>query len=223
MAALLPDAPTQQPPAATASKNGATQREHTATLLEDTAIRRAVTPMTVEMYHRFGELGPDVQPTELIRGIVVDKVDKASRSQLHIRLIRRLVRLIQAAAQTLEVFVIKEDPLTLTDSEPEPDVAVIRGREEEYDYLRLNAALLTVEVAVSSLALDRMKAAIYAEAGIPEYWIVLAEREMIEVYTGPVEGIYTQQRTYRRGETVSSGVLPALRVEVSALFGLPAE
>ena len=192
-------------------------------LLEDAAIRRAVTPMTVEMYHRLAELGPDVQPTELIRGIVIDKVDKMSRSQLHIRLIRRLFRLIQAAAQTLEAFVIKEDPLTLTDSEPEPDIAVIEGRETDYDYIRLTTALLAVEVAVSSLSLDRRKAAIYAEAGVLEYWIVLAEREMIEVYTDPVAGIYTRQRTYRRGETVLCGVLPALRVEVDGLFGPPTE
>ena len=187
-------------------------------ILEDAAIRRAVTPMTVEMYHRFSELGPDVQPTELIRGIIVDKVDKMSRSQLHIRLIRRLLRLIQAAVATLEVFVVREEPLTLADSEPEPDVAVVSGREIDYDYVRLTAALLVVEVSVSSLALDRMKAAIYAEAGIPEYWVVLAEKEMVEVHTAPVEGLYTQRRTYRRGETVACGVVASPAVELDALF-----
>ena len=188
-------------------------------ILEDAAIRQAVTPMTVEMYHRFSELGPDVQPTELIRGIIIDKVDKMSRSQLHIFLIRTLFRLIRAATETLEVFVSKEDPLTLADSEPEPDVAVIPGHEEDYRLIPVTTALLVVEVSVSSLALDRMKAALYAEADIPEYWTVLAEREMIDVYTVPVDGVYTQRRTYRRGETVASGSVPTLRVEIDALFG----
>ena len=216
---MLEEVPTQQEHTAATPENPTIRREHTVAILEDAAIRRAVAPMSVEMYHRFSELGPDVQPTELIRGIIVDKVDKMSRSQLHIRLIRRLFRLIQAAVATLEVFVVRGEPLTLADSEPEPDVAVISGRETDYDYIRLTTALLVVEVSVSSRALDRVKAAIYAVAGIPEYWIVLAEREMIEVYTGPVDGLYTQRRTYRRGETVGCGVLPALRVEVGALFG----
>ena len=141
------------------------------------------------------------------------------RKSSTILLVRALFRLIQAATKNLEVFVAKEDPITLTDSEPEPDVAVIQGREEDYRLVPVTTALLLVEVSVSSLALDRMKAAIYAEAGIPEYWIVLAEREMIEVHTGPVDGLYTQRRTYRRGETVGCGVLPALRVEMDALFG----
>ena len=187
-------------------------------ILEDAAIRRAVTPMTVEMYHRFSELGPDVQPTELIRGIIIDKVDKVSRSQLHIRLIRRLLELVQAAIAGMDAFVCKEDPLTLADSEPEPDIAVIDGRIKDYDYIRLTTARLVIEVSVSSLALDRMKAAIYAEAGIPEYWVVLAEKETIEVHTGPVEGVYTQRRTYGRGETIVGGALASLTVELAALF-----
>ena len=187
-------------------------------ILEDAAIRRAVTPMTVEMYHRFSELGPDVQPTELIRGIIIDKVDKVSRSQLHIRLIRRLLELVQAAIAGMDAFVCKEDPLTLADSEPEPDIAVIDGRIKDYGYIRLTTARLVIEVSVSSLALDRMKAAIYAEAGIPEYWVVLAEKETIEVHTGPVEGVYTQRRTYGRGETIVGGALASLTVELAALF-----
>ena len=218
MAATLEEALTRQGHTAATPEDAAIRRGHTAAILEDAAIRRAVAPMSVEMYHRFSELGSDVQPTELIRGIIIDKVDKMSRSQLHIFLVRTLVRLIQAATRDLEVFVAKEDPLTLTDSEPEPDVAVVRGREEDYRFLRVTTAWLAVEVSVSTLALDRQKATIYAEANIPEYWIVLAEKETIEVYTEPVDRVYTRQRTYRRGETVACGVLSPLRVEVEALF-----
>lgn len=187
-------------------------------ILEEPDIRQMVTLMTVETYHRLSELGPDVQPVELIRGVVIDKIDKMSRSQLHIYLIRRLYDLLLDLAKTAEVFVIKEDPLTLGDSEPEPDLAVIAGRRRDFDHVRLTTALLTIEVAVTSLGLDHAKADLYAEADIPEYWIVLAKRDAVEVYTAPVNGVYTQCRTYRRGETLQSATLPALHVEIDALF-----
>ena len=86
-----------------------------------------------------------------------------------------MLELIQAALAGMDAFVCKEDPLTLADSEPEPDLAVIDGKIKDYDYIRVTTARLVIEVSVSSLALDRAKAAIYAAAGIPEYWIVLAE------------------------------------------------
>ena len=140
-------------------------------VLEQPDIRQRVAPLSVELYHRLGEFAPGGRRTELIRGPVIDKMPK---SQLHVRLLRRLLLLVQAALVGLEAFISKEDPLTLLDSEPEPNLAVVGGREIDYEYVRLTTALLVIEVAVTSLALDREKAALYAEAGIPEYWIVNA-------------------------------------------------
>ncbi len=190
-----------------------------AEILEQLAIRQIVTLMTVETYHRLAELGPDVQPIELIRGVVVNKVDKIGRSQLHIHLIRRLYDLLLDFARTADVFVTKEDPLTLADSEPEPDLAVIAGRSRDYDHIRLTTALFAIEVAVTSLELDRAKAFLYAEADISEYWIVLARQGAVEVCTEPVAGVYQRCRTFRRGEVITCGVLPGLRVDLGELFG----
>jgi hypothetical protein len=63
----------------------------------------------------------------------------------------------------------KEDPLTFTDSESEPDVSIVAGQRQNYSAHPSTAALV-IEVSVSTLAEDRAMAGIYAEAGVPEYW-----------------------------------------------------
>lgn len=83
----------------------------------------------------------------------------------------------------------QEASLQLTDSVPEPDVAVVTGSRQDYDDKPTTAALV-VEVAVTSLAADRAKAALYAEASVGEYWIVLAEVGHVEVYRGLESGVY---------------------------------
>jgi Uma2 family endonuclease len=75
----------------------------------------------------------------------------------------------------------REDPLTLKDSEPEPDIAVVRGSESEFFHAHPTTAELVIEVAVSSPVLDREAASLYAEAGVKEYWIVLGTTRQIEV------------------------------------------
>jgi Uma2 family endonuclease len=74
------------------------------------------------------------------------------------------------------------------DTEPQPDLAVLRHRVVPYKEREAWAedALLVIEVAESSLAYDRStKMRLYAEAGIPEYWVVDCAAESIEVYRGP--------------------------------------
>src|SRR3989442_8873953 len=71
-------------------------------------------------------------------------------------------------------------------SAPEPDVAVVAGRERDYMTAHPRSALLLVEVADTSLAQDRLtKGALYAAAGIPEYWIVNLRADCVEVLRDP--------------------------------------
>lgn len=188
-----------------------------AALLELPSVRRQISPLSVEEYHRMGELNENGRRTELIRGVVIEKIP---RSPLHARLVRRLFRSIQAAAGS-GLFVLKEDPLTLVDSEPEPDVAVVAGVEDDFDNFHPTTALLVVEVAITTIEIDREKAALYAEANVPEYWIVIPERGLVEVYTSPRAGLYTERRilTTADGGTLVSAALPALRVDLGSLFG----
>ena len=90
-------------------------------------------------------------------------------------------------------------------SRPQPDVAVLRWRDDLYRG-RLPGAevvLLLIEVAYSSLDYDRtIKATIYAEAGIPEYWVVNLVEDVVEVYSEPGRGGYAKVRRAVRGETL---------------------
>jgi Uma2 family endonuclease len=78
-------------------------------------------------------------------------------------------------------------PLALGEySEPEPDVAVVAGKSKDYLVTHPSTAALVVEVADSSLMLDRrFKAALYARAGLPEYWIVNLVDRVLEVHRDP--------------------------------------
>jgi Uma2 family endonuclease len=75
-----------------------------------------------------------------------------------------------------------------------------------------------IEVAVSSSALDRENASLYAEAGVAEYWIVLCRERQIEAYLRPVKGLYQEKRIYAAEETISCGAVSALEIRLSDLF-----
>jgi Uma2 family endonuclease len=85
----------------------------------------------------------------------------------------------------------REDPLTLADSEPEPDVAVVKGSPSDFVDAHPVTAELVVEVAVSSPGLDRENISLYAEAGVKEYWIILGRERIVEVYSLPERGRYS--------------------------------
>jgi len=176
--------------------------------------RRRVSPLTVEEYHRLGEFNEHGRRTELIRGIVIEKM---SKSPLHAAMAKRLYDWI-ARMLPQGLVVRREDPLTLVDSEPEPDIAVVRGTAAEFFHVHPTHAELVIEVAVSNPALDRENASLYAEAGVKEYWIVLGSERRVEVYRGPKEGRYQERRVVGAEETVESEAVPGLRIEVSDLF-----
>lgn len=84
-------------------------------------------------------------------------------------------------------YVMVQAPLALDDeSEPEPDVAVVRGSPREYRDAHPSRPVLVVEVTDSSIALDReLKASLYARVGVPEYWIVSIPDRIVEMHRQP--------------------------------------
>ena len=188
--------------------------ERMAAILEIPEVRRRVSHLSVEEYHRLDEFNENGKRTELIRGIVVEKMSKSPlHSSIGRHLYDLLLRLVPAG-----FVVCHEDPLTLADSEPEPDAAVVKGSPSDFKKAHPSTAELVVEVAVSSVVLDRENASLYAEANVTEYWIVLAMERQVEVYRQPLNGRYAEKRLYRTDETIEGAGVPGVRVRVSEIF-----
>jgi Uma2 family endonuclease len=141
---------------------------------------------TVDEYHAMIDAGVFAadENFELLEGLIVRKTTKHPPHWIATGLLRDAL----IALGIPGYFVHSQDPLTTSDSEPEPDLALIRG--DRRDYLgrnpNPNEAPLVIEVAESSLLQDRgWKKRIYARAAIPFYWIVNLIDRQIEVYTQP--------------------------------------
>lgn len=124
------------------------------------------------------------EKVELIGGKVITMVPQDSPHYTAIDLAKEELRKIFAAGYVVRV----QGPLDLgLISQPEPDVAVVRGTIRDYAKAHPNSALLVVEVSESSLAYDRgIKASLYASAGIPEYWVVNLVDRRLEISRDPI-------------------------------------
>lgn len=185
-----------------------------SSILELPAVRRRVAPISVETYHALSEQGLIGERTELLRGVIVEKMTK---SPLHVTVVDTLYELLRAACRP-ELLVRKENPLTLTDSEPEPDLAIVAGNLGDFRNSHPRTARLVAEVVVSSEEVDREKAAMYAEAEVEEFWLVLPAAGRVEIFSRPVSGIYTDKRIVQRGEALTTELLPALKVQIDVVF-----
>lgn len=174
--------------------------------------------MTVAAYHRLIELGELDNRIELIEGFLVEKM---SKSALHTFVVRALCNALSNFGDFGGLLVRKEDPLTLDTSEPEPDVCVVSGQESDYASHHPNTALLVAEVAVSSLTIDRLKGDGYARAGIPEYWLIRPEDEIIDVYREPSPDGYRSHFTVEAGAQLPSVALPGFSIKLADLLPQP--
>jgi Uma2 family endonuclease len=148
--------------------------------------------LTVAQYHSMiehGILSEDSQ-IELLEGLLTAKMPKNPPHRISTKL------LYSVLAQLIPNgwYVDSQEPITLADSEPEPDIAIIRGCTTDYRNRHPSAqdVALVIEVADSSLDRDRnLKQRIYAVAGIPIYWILNLSDRTLEVYTQPTDqGMY---------------------------------
>ncbi|MBX9582792.1 MAG: Uma2 family endonuclease [Gemmataceae bacterium] len=159
--------------------------------------------ITVDQYHKLLEIGylEHGDPIELLEGYMVHKMP---RGFPHDRVLDRLDRFL-VPKLTDPWFARSQRAITIpTDGEPEPDLAVVRGPMDRFtDHPRPDDIGLLVEAADSSLGFDRFdKARLYAEAGIPVYWIVNIPDRQIEVLTRPAGPGYVQRDVYPAGSTV---------------------
>lgn len=174
---------------------------------------------TVEEYHRMAETGifkPD-ERVELILGVVQRMSPK---NYAHVVAATKLYQsLVKSLAGRASIF--QQAPLELVrlDSEPEPDILAVSSPNIEDYGTESSRPLLVIEVAASSLWHDlNAKAPLYAEADVPEYWIVnLVDCELL-VFRSPEKGVYRDRTTYRAGDRVAPAAWQDVIIEVSELF-----
>src|SRR5207253_9261485 len=97
-------------------------------ILEIPEVRQRVSPLTLEEYHRLGEYNEHGRRTELIRGIIIEKMSKSP--------LRRIIASLlydRLSAHVPKGFSVwKEEPLTFLDSEPEPDISITTGEKRDH-------------------------------------------------------------------------------------------
>ena len=163
----------------------------TVHILDEPAVREAALPISVAQYHRLAATGIVPERTELLQGVILEQTTK---SPLHTFLVQRLAAWLTTGTPA-GLFVRKEEPLTLADSEPEPDIAVVTGGPDDYRNAHPTTAWLVIEVAIATVAIDRAKTEAYAAAGVAEYWIVMPESRTIEIHRDPSPDGYAVHRT----------------------------
>ena len=141
---------------------------------------------SVKEYHELIHAGilHSGDPIELLEGLLVFKM---SKNPPHVTS-NALLRDMLIGLVSVGWYVNAQDPITTVESEPEPDISVIRGERLQFLDRHPNPSDVSMiaEVADSSLSHDRgFKKRVYARAGIPVYWIVNLIDRCIEVYTDP--------------------------------------
>jgi Uma2 family endonuclease len=161
---------------------------------------------TVDEYHHMIESGVlhDDEPLELLEGWLVPKMTRKPPHDVAVVLASDALRTRIPQGYHLRIQCAE----TTSDSEPEPDIVVVRGVARDYTsrHPGPNETALVIEVADSSLTRDRsVKARVYARAGIAVYWIVNLVDSQIEVYTAPTgpcdEPRYQSRRDFHPRES----------------------
>jgi Uma2 family endonuclease len=148
---------------------------------------------------------------ELLYGVLVEMSPKGPP---HDSAIERLTELLVAQFSGRASVRIQSAFAASDGSEPEPDVAVVPRGNYRCDHP--TEALLIIEVADSSLSIDRgVKARLYAECGVPEYWVTNIRDGIIEVHTEIVRGAYTRVVPYKTGDQIPLTGFPDIVIAVS--------
>ena len=176
---------------------------------------------TVDEYHRMAETGilsenarVELIEGEIIRMSPIGRNHAGSVNRLATVLIKKIDKDATVSIQT---------PVRLDDySEPQPDIALLKYRDDYYTQVATTAesVLLIIEVSDSSLDFDRkVKVPLYAKNGIPEVWLKVVSRDRIEGYSKPINGKYESFRIIERGESISPEMLPTLVLTADEILG----
>jgi Uma2 family endonuclease len=156
---------------------------------------------------------------ELIRGEIVQKITVGPAHAACVNALNRILGELLTNRAVLSI----QNPVRLPQSVPEPDVALLVPRADQYRKSLPTGAdvLLVIEVADSPLIVDRSEKLLdYAEAGIAEYWIVNLIGNVVEVYRQPqANGTYHEPLIAKPGETLTPVAFPDVAINVADILG----
>lgn len=181
--------------------------------VEKTGISTQKHRFTVEEYHRMGESGVfNETRVELIDGEIYYMSPINSPHAGTVKFLNRLLNKLLGHQYLIGV----QDPITLDNlSEPEPDITILKMREDFYmdSHPQPDEVTLLIEVADSSLETDkRVKLPKYAKAGIQEVWIMDINEKCIEIHTQPWEDIYRNKNIYLLNEEMKTNLFGKIAV-----------
>jgi Uma2 family endonuclease len=176
---------------------------------------------TVSEYERMGETGmfpPDAR-VELIEGEIIEMSPIGSRHAACVKLLNLI--LIQQVGD--KAIVSTQDPIRLNDiSEPQPDLALLKFRQDYYRQGHPGAAdvLLVIEVSDTTVHYDRhVKMPLYARAGVSEALLFNLPEDRLEYFARPEMGVYQVNRVLNRSERFESTNVPGLTVDIAMVLG----
>ena len=185
-----------------------------------------VTPkrFSIAEYHRLIELGffQENERVELIRGQIIQMAAKGTpHSVCNTLLFGELFTLLQGQAT-----VRNQEPIILSDdSEPEPDIVIVRNRGDRYldSHPSVADILLVIEVSDSTLKYDReTKLSLYAESGIDNYWLFNLVNNCLEAYSQPyqIQGSfeYANRQIYLPNTAIALPHFPPIILDLSKVF-----
>ena len=177
---------------------------------------------TVKEYHQMVEAGilTENDRVELIAGEIIKMSPIGLR---HAAYLRRLDMIFNDLLRG-KVIVDTQNPINLSDdSEPEPDLVLLRLRDDFYEakHPQPEDILLLIEVADSTIKYDReIKIPLYAENGISEAWLIDINQQLIEVYRQAEGNSYQNMRQFFRGDSLTIEAFDEINLTVDEILGL---
>ena len=178
--------------------------------------RRRFTVREYEQMIKAGVFGEDDR-LELIEGELIPLSPIGPDHAGHVNRLNRLFTRRVGGHALVSI----QNPLQMARSEPQPDLMLLRSRADDYtrSHPKPNDVLLLVEVADTSVEFDQtIKLRLYAQAKIPEVWIVNLLDKWVEVYRGPGARGYKEKRTVSLKESLTPLALPNVTLKVREIL-----
>ena len=187
---------------------------------EDTILATHFKYWTVQEYHHMSELGilDSSERTELITGKIVLMTAKGTPHVIALQLIASSLQ-----AQLNNIALIRaQDPIQLDDfSEPEPDLAIVKGKILDYAdrHPSPENVYLVVEVADSTLKKDcEVKDKIYSRSNIADYWVIDVKNRQVHIFRTPTPTGYASHLILSESQTISPLAFSSIVIPISSIL-----